>query len=205
MYKTFLSCLLFMIIFLQSYVCQAEELVLRENTLGPITKSTPYSLPALQKLLPGYKVKKSLGVSEGTPYDTIVVYSNRKPQLTIVPKNLNVQKTIYCISFTSKQVKNNLGAAIGATFASVYPDGKSAACVPAHEEMSGLEICAAPNASHVIYVFVRNKRWNGSNDKTPPLSVLKEWTLKQITWLPGDDDVLKDHQYCKAIDLYSND
>ena len=202
MFKTYLIASMSLLTLVSSITCHAEELILKEDTLGPITKSTPFDVNTLQHLLPGYKVRKTIGVTESTPYIVIVVYENDKPRLTIVPKSQESQKIIYCISFTSKKIKNSLGALIGEKFGNIYKAG-TAHCVPAREEMSGLAICAAPNVEHVAYIFARNKRWNGANDTVPPLNVMQEWTLKQVTWIPDADDVLKDHQYCKAVELYA--
>jgi hypothetical protein len=172
-----------------------NPIVINQNSVGPITKNTPYDLKTLQRLLPNFEVKKSKSMSEGNSYDTIVAYSNNKPQFTIVPKERNNKKTIYLISSKSNLLKDSIGTAIGATFSSVYAASKTPQCIPAQEEMSGLEMCASPHAKNIVYVFAKNKTWNGPDNTVPPLNVLKDWKLKEVIWMANDKHTFKNGQY----------
>jgi hypothetical protein len=131
-----------------------------------------------------------VGVSQGEPFDIIVAYKHRKPQLTIAPASHS--KTIFCIAVTSKAVKNGFGATIGEMYKNIYDDS-APPCVPAKEEMSGLEVCAAPHAKNIAYVFVRNKRWDSADGVVPPYAIIKD-----------DKDVFKNHQLCKSEDIFAN-
>ena len=170
-------------------------IVINQKSVGPITKNTPYDVKILQRLLPNFEVKKGVSKSEGITYDTIIVYSQNKPQFTIVPKEQNNKKSIYLISSKSKLLKDSIGAAIGSTFSSVYATSKTPQCMPAQEEMSGLEMCSSPHAKNIVYVFAKNKSWHGPDNTVPPLNVLKDWKLREVIWMANDKHTFKNGQY----------
>jgi hypothetical protein len=169
----------------------SDAIVMNKTSVGPITKNTPYDLKVLQTLLPNYEIKKNNS-------DTIAAYRNNQLQFTIIPKEQNNKKSIYLISSKSSFVKESLGTEIGSTFSSIYAATKAPQCMPAQEEMSGLAMCSSPNAKNIVYVFAKNKTWNGPDNTVPPLNVLKDWKLQEVIWMANDLHTFKNGQFPEA-------
>ncbi len=183
--------------FSQAISCYAQEnLILTNDSLGPINSSSIYDVKMLQQLFPDLTMKKKLHSTEGNKFEVIVAYRNNTPLFTIVANELDHKKKILCVSFNSNQIKNSLGAQIGQTYASVYQHDSKPRCMPGLEEMSGLAVCQSPQSKHIFYIFMSNKAWNGPDNRLPPLDILKQSTLKQITWMPGESSAWIDQVKC---------
>lgn len=177
-----------------------EKLILKEEGIATMNQYTPFDQQAIQKLFPNLTVKKAINSSEGERFKVIVVYQSKKPLLTIAPvTNNKAHSKVLCASFLTNSIKNSLGAKIGSDFASIYINPFQAKCIPGMEEMSGLVICLAPNAGNIYYTFTGH--WNGPNGTLPPITILKNWTVKQITWLSNPKYSLETHVKCRAINL----
>lgn len=178
---------------------QQAPLLLTKEAIGPITKNTPYDLHVIKKLFPSLEVKKELNGTEGESFEVLVIYQHNKPLLTIVPTNNSRQGKLLCISFLTNDIQNTLGAAIGSRYSSIYKNHVHANCIPGLEEMAGFVVCSAPNAKNIQYVFKGSG--SGEDGRVPPIAILKNWTVKQITWLASEQYPLEEHQFCRAINL----
>lgn len=188
---------------LQSITCFANQtayITLTKQAVGPITYNTPYELKTIQHLLPNLKIKKELSMTEGESFEVLVAYNQNKPLLTIVPNQQTLEnKKLLCISFISNGIKNSLNATIGSRYADIYKDFATPRCIAGLEEMSGSVICRAPNAKNILYVFAG--KWPGPDGTIPPLAILKEWTIKQITWLASAQYPIESYQLCRAFNF----
>jgi hypothetical protein len=75
-----------------------------------------------------------------------------------------------------------MGPPVGSRFEVAYADGDYAHCEPGVEELSGAVLCPAPIAANVVYLF--SETWDGPDGELPPRSLVRNWTLSQISWSP---------------------
>ena len=158
----------------------SKRLVLSEKGVGPITKSTPFDVEKIQKLLPSYSVEKDAMMSEGESYPIIRVLKGKQEILVITPEA--DFKRIMSVMIKADKLRSPFKGKIGASYQSVYKGTKAFRCYPGVEEMSGTVSCAAPSFQNIRYFFAGE--WNGPDGKIPPLNVLKDWKIKFIVWTP---------------------
>jgi hypothetical protein len=89
---------------------------------------------------------------------------------------------VSCLVVLTLTLFQCMGPPVGSRFEVAYANGDYAHCEPGVEELSGAVLCPAPSSANVVYLF--SGTWDGPDGVLPPRSLVRNWTLSQISWSP---------------------
>ncbi len=154
---------------------------LSEDGLAGIGTSTPFERDAVARAVPGCRVERGAGTSEGEPVDILVIKDGTAPLALVFPA---WDGGIFSVLVQSPAVRNRLGPGLGLRFVEVYPPAAPhpPVCVPGVEESSGRAICPAVPGGRLAYVFEGD--WSGQDGGLPTPEALADWHLVALLWRP---------------------
>lgn len=149
------------------------------DRLGPITAQTRFSAAELRSRFAGAVVTEATSATEGEPYPMLRIADEHRVLLEVRSAD---GSEIHSVEIMPGAPVDDLGVRHGDTFAQVFGEGSTPACVPGAEEQSGQVLCPAPSSDHVSLVF--DGAWEGPDGALPPREVLREWTVERLIWRP---------------------
>jgi hypothetical protein len=155
---------------------QLPSLELTEKGLGPLTPDTPFSVPAIQKLLPNLRVIASESSTEGILFPIIKVTDGQTELFAIGPSEDG--KHIFSFVVSSSRITLRDPGRIGSTYTEVFGNKVSDLCSEGKEELTGKVICKQSPTSHIRFLFDGKTNTDGM----PPIAVLKTMRVKEILW-----------------------
>ena len=156
-----------------------RPILITESGVGPITATTPFSIPVIAKLLPNLRVIAGVSSTEGEEFPTIRVLDGETELFVINPNGS--EKGIGSIWVTNGKIVHNGKGRIGSLYSAIYGATISKECFPGGEESTGKVFCRASPSSHIRFVFIGE---SNSRDPLPSIQVMKAMRVTEMGWIP---------------------
>lgn len=146
-----------------------------DGGVGKVTAATPLEHEALDNALEGkYRLRGGMETRNGGIVAFYQALKDDQVKMTIYgPQAGKVER----VEVTDGAVASEWGVKIGTSFSSLYPKAFGACARGAGEDKV---VCAAPQSSHVSYVF--SGTWHGPDELMPSDDQLKSWQVSKIVW-----------------------
>ncbi|MGL1932223.1 MAG: DUF1131 family protein [Desulfotalea sp.] len=177
--KNYILTFTILVLFTACTAIADSSITIQEQSVGPISKETPFDVVQLKSIFPNYEVKQDVGMTEGMEYPIILISDESGILLTLKPDD--AEQSIYNIFTERSDIPNHLGISIDSKYQKVFQNMNNE-CFPGQEESTGYVYCLAPKSEH-IYLEFRGD-WDGPDGVMPPMNVLNKYIIKRIIWMP---------------------
>lgn len=148
-----------------------KEILLSETGVGRLGIASTFKLETVQSAFGDYEVVASERIIKGRTEQIILV---KDKGIDILEISSNDDKRITEILAKNSQVNNQLGARVGETFGSIFPNPDDANCVMGDDDLDYTYACAVPRVRNVRYRFETNEKGKITADG--------DWILTTLEW-----------------------
>jgi len=151
-----------------------------EDSIGGITRNTPYSSKAIEAALPGFTTEGIQTAEESTTEWALAAFNSDGFQVLQIFKGKDGK--VRSVHGVTHHLKGPNGERIGMTFSEVGT--ASADCRVGHDLWRGMAICKSEGNPNVKLVYAI-PGYKGPFDQLPPAKELFDAELQRILWTPG--------------------